>query len=115
MALAHLAHAELDQVFGFEPASGPSIPLLKLDSKEVVCFLEFAVFDASLTSFAFEMKRQDSVGRDRLLEFEARTGRRDILQDRPLAPGGPEVRLPLHSYKVCAKLSVIFSSVDSHD
>jgi hypothetical protein len=56
-ALAHLAQAELDQVFGFESAAGPAIPLLKLDSKEVVGFLEFAVFYAGLTAFALELQR----------------------------------------------------------
>jgi hypothetical protein len=55
-ALAHLAQAELDQVFGFESAARPAISLLKLDSKQVVGFFEFAVFDAGLAVFALELK-----------------------------------------------------------
>jgi hypothetical protein len=115
LALAHLAQAELDQVFGFEPAAGPSVSLFKHDSKEVIGFLIFAVFDAGLAALILELKGKNRSGRNWLLDFEACSGWGDIFQDRPLAACGSEVRLPLNLYQVGAKLSVIISSVNSHD
>jgi hypothetical protein len=60
-------------VFGLESAAGPTVSALKLDSQEVIGFLVFAIFYASLTVLAFEVERNNSMGRDRLFEFEART------------------------------------------
>ena len=102
-------------MLGFESAAGPTIYLLKLDSKEVVGFFEFAIFYAGLAVFAFELQRYNRIERNRLLDFEACTGCGNIFQDSPLAAGGSEFRLPLHLYQVRAKLSIIFSSVISHD
>jgi hypothetical protein len=114
-ALAHLAQAKLDQMFGLESAAGPAISLLKLDSKEVVGFFEFAIFYAGLAVFALELQRYNRIERNRFLYFEAGAGWRNIFQDSPLAAGGPEFRLPLNLYQVRTKLSIIFSSVISHD
>ncbi len=70
-AFAHLAQAELYQVFRFESAAGPAISLLELNSKQVICLFEFAVFYAGLTAIAFELKRDDGIGRNRLFKLEA--------------------------------------------
>jgi hypothetical protein len=53
--LAHLAQAKLDQMLGFESAAGPTISILKLDSKEVVGFCKFAIFYSGLAVFALEL------------------------------------------------------------
>jgi hypothetical protein len=60
-AIADLAEAELNQVLGFELTARPAIALLKLDTKQVVRFFEFAVFYAGLTAVAFELERDKSV------------------------------------------------------
>jgi len=112
--LAHLAQAKLDQMLGFESAAGPTISLLKLDSKEVVGFFKFAIFYAGLAVFALELQGYQGIERNRLLDFEARAGCANVFQDSPLTAGGPEFRLPLYLYQVCAKLSIIFSSFISH-
>ena len=113
--LAHLAQAKLDQMLGFESAAGPTISILKLDSKEVVGFCEFAIFYSGLAVFALELQRYQGIERNRLLDFQARAGCANVFQDSPLTAGGTEFRLPLHLYQVRAKLSIIFSSVISHD
>jgi hypothetical protein len=43
-AFGDFAQAELGQVIGFELAAGPAVSLFKLNSENVVCISEFAVF-----------------------------------------------------------------------
>jgi hypothetical protein len=115
LALTHLAKAELEQVFGLEPAAGPAVSSLKLDSEKIVSFFVFAIFDASLTAFTLEVKRNNRIGRNRLFEFKACAGRRNVFQNRPLTAAGSKFRLPVDLYQVRAKLSVTFSPISSHD
>ena len=98
-------------MFRFEFSAGPAIPLLELNTKQVVRFFELAIFYAGLTAVGFKFQRKKGVGCDRLLKFEARARWRDIFQNSPLASSGPEFRFPLHFDQICTKFSV-FSSHD---
>jgi hypothetical protein len=90
-------------------AAGPAIPLLELNSKQIICFLKLAILYAGLTTVGFELQRDNGIGWNRLLKFEACARWRDVLQNGPFTACGPEFRFPLHFYKICTKLS-IFSS-----
>ena len=113
-AVAHLAQTELNQVLGFKSAAGPAIALLKLDTKKVIRFFEFAVFYAGLTAVAFELERNKSVRCNGFFEFKTCTGCGYIFEDCPFTAGRTKFRFPLYLNQICAKLS-IFSSFSSHD
>jgi hypothetical protein len=62
--------AELNQMIGLKPATGPSISLLELNPKQIFHFIGSAIFYASLTAIRCELERDDGVRWDRLLDLE---------------------------------------------
>jgi hypothetical protein len=106
-------HAELDQVFGLEPAARPTISLFKLNADKILNLVEPAIFYTGLALISGELERNDCVGRDWFVSFEACARRGDILQNRPLALNRAGCRIPLDLNKIRAKFS-IFSSLWAH-
>jgi hypothetical protein len=113
-AVADLAEAELNQVLRFESAARPSVSLLKLDANQIIRFFEFAVFYSGLTAVAFELQRNNGIGRDGLFEFKTCTRSGDIFQNCPFTARRTEFRFPLHFNQIRTKFS-LFSSFSSHD
>ncbi len=108
------AQAKLNQMLGLKPAARPAVSLFKLNTQQVIHFVELAVFYASLAAITFELKRHDCFGWYRFFDFETCAGWRNILQDRPFAVKGAGLRFPLNSNKISAEFSV-FSSFVCHD
>lgn len=90
-------------------APGPPVPLLKLDSEEVIDLVEFAVFCARLAAFIRKFQRNNRIRRNRLFNFEAGSGRRYIPQNCPLALTGSGFRFPLDLYQICTEFSIFLS------
>jgi hypothetical protein len=67
---ADTVQAELDQMIRFKLSAGPAIPLLELNSEEIVCFGKSAVLDARLTGVFLEMKSDDASRRNKFLDFD---------------------------------------------
>ncbi len=109
LVLADPVKTKLDQVFGFIPAAGPPVPLFELNTKQVVYFVELAVFCAGLAAIRSELERNHRAGRNRFFDLETCAGWRNILEDRPLAVSRAGSLLPLNSDQIGAKFSIFLS------
>jgi hypothetical protein len=110
----YLTKPELEQVLGFEFASGPTISLFVPNAYQVFHFVESAVNNLCPAAVGREFQRDFRTGRDGPFHFKTGSRRGNVLQNGPFALSRFGFRSPLNFDKVCAKFS-IFSSFRCHD
>jgi hypothetical protein len=89
-----------------KPAAGPAITLLKLNAQQIVDLVELTVFYASLTMIALKLQGNNSIRRDRGVDFKACARRGNVFENSPFTANGTGFRFPLDFDQIGAKLSI---------